>query len=120
MEDASLNETCSLGERACAEAVFTCVFSGLAAGDDAANQVGVVFDIHVIATVARDDAALLIDTGVVRFGFARRYTATDRDAITHGHLQTCIKLLAVGLIGVLFALDDEVLCILRKKIKKKI
>ena len=99
------------GERPRAEAVFACVFSNLRTGDDAANQVGVVFDIHAITAIAREYPALLINTGVIRFGLARRDTAAGRNAITHGHLQTRIKLLTVGFTRVLFAFDDEVLCV---------
>jgi hypothetical protein len=99
------------GERPRAEAVFACVFSSLAAGDDAAYQVGVVFDIDFIATIAREYPALLINTGVIRFGFARRETATGREPKAHGHLHTRIKLLTVGFTRVLFAFDDKVLCI---------
>ena len=46
------------------EAVFVLVYCSLRAGDRAAFEVGVAFDVHCEAAIARFEAALLCHAGI--------------------------------------------------------
>ena len=89
----------------CAESVFAVIFCALATGDNAAIKLGVLFHIHLIARIARINAALFADALVLGVDFALAVIATGTESVAYGHLCTGVLLFALISFSILYALN---------------
>ncbi|MGL4359338.1 MAG: hypothetical protein ACRCSM_02510, partial [Sediminibacterium sp.] len=82
---------------------FACRFGCCSRGDDGTFELGIAFDVELVAIVTGNDAALFCYSSIIGFNFA--FTEAGRGAIAYCDLPADILLFAVVFGGVLQAFD---------------
>lgn len=85
--------------------VFACRFGCFGRGDDGTFEVGIAFDVELVAIVTGNDAALFCYSSIIGFNFAFTKAGRGGCAIAYGNLPADILLFAVVFGCVLQAFD---------------